>query len=218
MTDWIKTQTDNEALRHSNDFWSRHRHEADSGIFWADHIKKYQKHPEARLAIAIHNLPLPAAFREAIIAIRALIRKQKKNSENCEDALALLYWLAVVDSFRIPYSERLQIPGYNVFEIIPAYILKSLAFSYNEIGYLELSLINKTDAKWLVEQWGQPDLHTTLHNKYPGVWLEYENKYRQEQARDAAEAMARFDLEDQEARPENLLEQTERLKNLLEKK
>lgn len=207
MTDWINTQTDKEALRHSSEFWDRHGDEAETGIFWADHIKKYHKHPEQRLAIAIHNLPLPGAFREATIAVRALIRKKRKYSENYDDELALLYWLAVVDSFCIPYSERLQTPGYNIFELIPASVLKALGFSYSEIGFSELSLLNKTDSKWLIELWGQPDQHSTLHSKYPEVWLEYEEKYKQEQIREDQEAMARFNLQDlQEVPPQSLLE------------
>jgi len=214
MPDWINTRTDGEALEHSNDFWSRHSHEAHSGVFWADHIKKFLKHPEKRLAIAIHNLPLPGAFREATIAIRALIRRLRKDGQNWEDELALLYWLAVVDSFRIPYSERLQVPGYNVFEIIPAAVLKSLAFSYYEVGFLELDLMNKTDAKWLVEQWGQPNLHTTLHKKYPEIWIEYEDKLQQEYIRQDEKFDAEIDLEYlKEYSPPNLLEQSESSKN-----
>ena len=75
MTDsWHKTETDLDADKYAVDFWSRHRVELQSGEFWADHIRKLKGEPEKRLALAIENLPLPASFREAAIATRALIR------------------------------------------------------------------------------------------------------------------------------------------------
>ncbi|MDO9207503.1 MAG: hypothetical protein Q7T91_04550 [Sulfuricurvum sp.] len=96
--------------------------------------------------------------------------------ENYEEELALLYWLAAINSFSIPYSEVLKEPGYNVIEAIPGEKLKALQFSYKNLGYKALELLNKTDIKWLIEVWGEPEYHSTLHEMHTDLWREYENK------------------------------------------
>ncbi len=138
---WHKTETDSEAEEHAADFWSRHRDELQTGEFWADRIKKFRGEPEKRLALAIENLPLPASFREAAIATRALIRDKRKQKIEYDEELALLYWLAAINSFSTPYSEVLKEPGYNVVESVPRKKLKGLPFSYKSLGYNKLELL-----------------------------------------------------------------------------
>lgn len=175
---WNKTETDLEADEYATDFWSRHRDELQKGEFWADRIKKLRDDSEKRLALAIENFPLPASFREAAIATRALIRNKRKQKIEYEEELALLYWIAAINSFSIPYSDVLKEPGYNVVESVPGKKLKGLPFSYNTLGYIKLGLLNKTDVKWLCELWGEPDEHTTLHEMHNDVWREYEGKLK----------------------------------------
>lgn len=175
---WHKTETDLDAEKHVGDFWSRHRDELQSGEFWADRIKKLRGEPVKRLEVALENMPLPASFREAAIATRALIRDKRKQKASYDEELALLYWLAAINSFSIPYSEVLKEPGYNVIESIPGKKLKGLPFSYKSLGYEKLALLNKTDIKWLTESWGEPDEHTTLHQMHNDVWVEYELKLK----------------------------------------
>ncbi|MDM9220541.1 hypothetical protein QU768_18520 [Proteus mirabilis] len=127
---WLNTETDSDAAKHSNDFWDRHRDEMKSGHFWADRIRELRGEPTKRLAVALKNMPLPGSFREAAIATRTLIRDKKNKKAVFDDELALLYWLAAISSFSIPYSNVLQEPGYNVIESIPAKKLKELSFSY----------------------------------------------------------------------------------------
>ena len=175
---WHKTETDLEAEEHTSDFWSRHRSEFQTGEFWADRVKKLKGEPVKRLSLALENLPLPASFREAAIATRALIREKRKQKSDFDEELALLYWLAAINSFSIPYSEVLQEPGYNVIESIPGKKLKGLPFTYKSLGYEKLELLNKTDVKWLVERWGESERHMTLHEMHNGLWREYESKLK----------------------------------------
>jgi hypothetical protein len=175
---WHKTETDLDAEKHVGDFWSRHRDELQSGEFWADRIKQLRGEPVKRLAVALENMPLPASYREAAIATRALIRDKRKQKASYDEELALLYWLAAINSFSIPYSEELKEPGYNVIESIPGKKLKGLPFSYKSLGYEKLELLNKTDIKWLTESWGEPDEHATLHEMHNDVWVEYELKLK----------------------------------------
>lgn len=173
---WHKTKNLTEISSFSADFWRRHREELRSGEFWADKIKHLHGEPLERLKLAIENLPLPAAFREAAIATRFLIRQCRKLNEPYEDQLTLLYWLAAIDSFSIPYSEKLQMPGSNVMEIVPGAELKGLPFTYSELGYNNLKLLTKTDIKWLVEKWAEPNSHSTLNILHHEVWEKYEQK------------------------------------------
>lgn len=175
---WHKTSDDLEAEDHTTEFWNRHSEELNNDNFWADRIKKYKGEPAKRLKLALENMPLPASFREAAIATRALIREKRKNKESYDEQLYLLYWLAAVDSFSIPYSEKLKEPGYNVIESIPGEKLKTLPFSYKHLGYTDLTLLNKTDVKWLIETWGEPQAHSTLHRLHFDVWEKYEDKLR----------------------------------------
>jgi len=175
---WHNTKNDTDTETFASDFWLLHHKELREGKFWTERIKKLRGEPFKRLLLAIENLPLPRAFREAAIALRSLIKEKIKLKQCYEEELALLYWLAAINSFSIPYSEVLQIPGYNVIESVPGEKLKELPFTYKELGYEDLQLLNKTDIKLLIEAWGHPDKHSTLHKIHNDLWCEYENKLK----------------------------------------
>ena len=82
---WIDTKSDAEAVSFAAEFWSALRRDHHAGDFWADRIKQYRAEPLKRLSFALKQLPLPAAFREAAIATRALIREKRKEKKR-EDA------------------------------------------------------------------------------------------------------------------------------------
>lgn len=185
---WYKTKSDEEAQERSVKFWSDLSASVRNGSFWADKVKEVRGEPLERLKISMENLPLPGAFREAAIAIRFVIRGRRKSNLDYTDPLSFLYWLAAIDSFCVPYSFNLQTRGMNVSEIIPGEKIKSLEFSYYQLGYKKLELLKTTDVKWLVECWGEPQRHSTLNNEYKELWLEYEAKYELMQR----EALRRF--------------------------
>lgn len=163
-------------------------------IFWADKIKKYRDNPEKRLEIAMENLPLPAAFREAAIALRAKIRSKKKTKTSFETELDKLYQLAAIESFSVPYSQNLQMPGYNVMEFTPAEVIKNLPFSYTDLGFEKLELLTKTDKKLLADCWGKPKKHSTLHKLHYDVWLKFEKLYSEHEKN--SEALFMKELEE----------------------
>lgn len=172
---WIDVDSDGEATAKAVEFWSSMRSDLVSGEFWTDRISKCRGEPAKALKIAIGQLPLPAAFRTAAVSLRALIRARRKSRESFENELVLLYWLAAIRSFILEYAPRLKEPGFNIVERIPGRNLCSLPFSYSELGYRELSLLNKTDVKWLTEAWGEPVSHSTLNALYRNVWEAYES-------------------------------------------
>ncbi|MGE0434029.1 MAG: hypothetical protein AB7S36_17370 [Planctomycetota bacterium] len=89
---WIDTRNADEARRLVERIWGIVSLETDTGWiasvrgdglyegdeFWADAIRKLKDKPQERLAMALRHLPLPAAFREAAVALRALIRAKQK--------------------------------------------------------------------------------------------------------------------------------------------
>jgi hypothetical protein len=139
--------------------------------FWADHIKTLRASPMARLACALEYRPLPGAYTEAAVALRALIREKRKSSGDWSAELSKLYSLAAESGFLLdtPYIEGIG-PGYNVACTISDETRRSLAFPYADLGYEEMSLLNKTDRKWVVEAWGEPDRHQEPQHLHQSVW------------------------------------------------
>lgn len=139
--------------------------------FWADRARAAKDDPPKRLRIALDNRPYPAAYREAAIALRALIRERRKAGEPYDDLLEQLYRVAAEENFIYPGSigpGTLQ--GYNVAQFVPLESLDALDFPYREIGYEELSLLKKTDRRWIVEAWGEPEQHVSAQDRHRTYW------------------------------------------------
>lgn len=150
---------------------------AGSEEFWLVALNKNKSNPIKRYEAALKGLPYPAAFREAILGLRAVIREKAKSKEDYEKELAELYRIAVLQSFGMKYSERAQVPGFNILERIPGSLIASLEYEYQTMGYEKLELINKTDAKGIVSLWGEPKNHTTLLDLHNSVWKKYEDEF-----------------------------------------
>lgn len=172
---WIDTELDEHASQHGEAFWTGHRKAIQGDSFWANKIKELKDEHEARLELALENLPLPGAFSEAAIALRALIRNAKKEGHDWKPLLQRLYQMAAYESFMLDYAPRLQQPGYNVMENVPGKTVTSLPFTYDQLGYRKLRLVNKTDIKWMIEAWGEPKEHTTLNAMHKATWDHYED-------------------------------------------
>jgi hypothetical protein len=191
---WLKSENQEESFSASSEFWEKLGNDLSTGEFWADRIKETRSKPMERLSLALENLPLPAAFRESAIALRALIREKRKTGDTYIEELSMLYWLAAIDSFSIPRSEVLKQPGYNVMEFIPGKLLKTLPFDYKSLGYEQLSLLKQTDIKWVVEAWGEPKAHSTLHQIHKAIWEEYELELQKHQTEELDRALEEMSL------------------------
>ena len=154
------------------------------GVFWADYIKTLKDSPEERLEIALNYLPLPAAFREAAVALRAQIRERRKQGAEYGELLTGLYTLAAWHSFlhATPSEESIAAPSWNVAEIIPEEVWRGLDLPYAELGHKELELLNQTDGKWLEEAWGEPKAHRSAQEYHLPVWKQWVAEYRATEA------------------------------------
>jgi hypothetical protein len=128
--------------------------------------------PDERLRIALENLPLPAAFREAAIALRQIIREKRKVKESDDEELKFLYSLAAVESFAsaTAYIEELAEPIWNALELMTPEDWQSLTYEWRTLGCHELPLLTKTDRRRMVERWGEPAEHTNLRRLHEDVW------------------------------------------------
>lgn len=176
---WLSGSSPQDADAFSDAFWQQHRESLTRGQFWTDRIKDLRNQPIERLRLAVENFPLPGAFREAAVAVRALIKDKKKAGAVFSEELACLYWLAAIESFSMAYSERLTEPGFNVLQSIPGQAVIGLPFSYRSLGHERLALLNKTDRKWIEAAWGLPDTHSTLLDMHRQVWNDYEERLHQ---------------------------------------
>lgn len=175
MSPWLSsTRTDDSGLR-SEQFWNDVRRDAQAGESWADQARRARDDSQKRLQIALKMLPLPAAFREAAIAVRALIRDARKEKRSSGRQLELLYWLAAVASFSVPYAERSRQPGFNVMEVGSGAEIAALPFTYDSLGYEKLDLLTSTDKQAIAAAWGEPENHSTLNALHRDVWDRYED-------------------------------------------
>ena len=140
------------------------------GVFWADHIKTLRDQPLLRLTYARDFLPLPAAFREAAVALRALIR-EAQGTANFGPLLSELYLLAAQEAFlyATPYISGVG-SGFNVAFHIERAAWEGLEMPYRSIGYERLGLLNKTDRKRIQKEWGNPHEHRCPQEFHNSVW------------------------------------------------
>lgn len=142
------------------------------GLFWYHHLKSLQNEPEKRLKYALTMLPLPAAFREASIAYRSIIREKRKVNIEYKKLLEKFYVLLATQGFL--YS---PVFNCNVAESISKKTLKSLSMPYQDIGYNFIPA-KKTDIKWFVDSWGEPNQHISAQEYHASIYNEAFEKYR----------------------------------------
>jgi hypothetical protein len=151
---------------------------APAGVFWIDDIAPLKANPDERLALARKYMPLPAAFREAATALRAMIMDPDRHASAGESLLTELYRTAAQENFLLA---PVRLPGvgssYSVAATIPRHVWQALPMPYASIGYRELPLLNWEDRNWLLVAWGEPDRHSTARAYHEAVWYEYLVRY-----------------------------------------
>ncbi len=194
---WIETETDEEVEQRDAAIWdltwqatpngglqgSVPGPREEGGEFWYETLQKSKSDPEARFAIAQRHLPLPAAWDEMAVALRAMIRGDRKEGRDPEAHLRELYRLAAIWSFAVENAAD-RGRGYGVLEMTPYARVAALEYSWDKIGCDELVLLKVTDRKWMREAWGEPTTHTTAKQLYADY-------YRQEDARVSRQNEAR---------------------------
>lgn len=119
---------------------------------------------KTRLKNAKRSFPLPAGYKDACICMRMLIRNKKTEKKSYKKELMQLYRIVCEYNFfdSNPYLENVKEPSYNLDEVIKKSEFSALDMPYREIGYNHITQLNKTDIKWLVSEYGEPENHTTV--------------------------------------------------------
>lgn len=125
---------------------------------------------EDALQLCESALPQMGAFRQSCVALRAQIRELKKKQQPYTDALEQLYQLASqADFFHGKTPNTKALPPSAVKQIDYA-AWKALSSPYAVLGYKHVSLLTKTDAKWLVQEWGEPESHGYMRELHLAQW------------------------------------------------
>jgi len=125
---------------------------------------------EAALELCNSALPQMGAFRQSCVVLRAQIRDLKKKRQSYTGALEQLYLLAAqADFFHGKTPNTKTLPA-NTIKQIDYSAWKSLSSPYAVLGFEHVSLLTKTDAKWLVQQWGEPDSHSFMRELHLAQW------------------------------------------------
>ena len=189
MKNWLDTVDFEDALARSREFDASLREQVVSGearrptqkadrVFWPERVRELIALGDeaAALDLAIRHLPLPGAFAAAAAIWRTRVRRLRRSKGDWRSALLGLYRLAALASLSVPYSEAVRQSGFHVAQVIPGVVLRGLHVDYQALGYRELTLLNATDVKWLVEAFGEPREHSTVHRIHHAVWAEYERR------------------------------------------
>ena len=125
---------------------------------------------EAALQLCESALPQMGAFRQSCVVLRAQIRELKKKRQSYSHALELLYQLAAqADFFHGKTPNTKALPPSAVKQIDYA-AWKAISSPYAVLGYKHVSLLTKTDAKWLVQEWGEPESHGYMRELHLAQW------------------------------------------------
>ena len=129
------------------------------------------------------RVPLPVAFRRIAIAIRTDIRARRKEKVDATDLLSKLYQWAVIENF-FEHVEWGKIVDERILHPTTRPFIKRLKAPYDTIGYANLALLKKTDVKWLVEAFGEPETHSTARDANLELWQEAVEAFRAAAVRD----------------------------------
>lgn len=208
---WVETETNADAERLRSSIWDPVLSmDADGAItgrspgsreagneFWYDTLQREKADPTRRYEIARRHLPLPAAWREMAIALRAMIKDSRKAERDFQPELRELHQLAGIWSFSDPAPSGRAGSAYRIMELTPYARLAALDLSWDRIGCDELSLLNQTDRKLMRSVWGEPKTHSTACLLYRKLFLEELKRVdeAEERLRNASveRSMARFE-------------------------
>ncbi|MCG8337786.1 MAG: hypothetical protein MJE63_25080 [Proteobacteria bacterium] len=167
----LKTSTLNEQVHYSKEFWRQFGIDLVSG----DYSSIQTRHLDSiTLKVIKEQLEADPDY-DSLVAIsqhiRASFLDQQEKDERYREYLGLLYWLAAVSSFFFNKNKQYVKPLNKLNP--PKTSLLTLPFSYHDLGYKELILLEKEDMDALIKTWGRPRNHKTLREIHPNFWQAY---------------------------------------------
>jgi hypothetical protein len=167
---WINRINDNELMEC---FSRSKRNVIKLDTHLSDILNKYIKYLLFRELLE----ELPLTLNQIASYLKEIINKKNEMQNDIQDIYKMIYSFHFLSTAVIPYSEKLEMPGYNVIDIMPGGSLIKLPMPYAKIGYEKLGL-NKSTEKLFRELWGIPEAHNTFNELYPEIWNYYESHYK----------------------------------------
>ena len=124
-------------------------------------LRANQQYEDA-LQVCKTQFPQAQAIQQAAIILRQQIKINQENNVSFDQLLQRLYSLAALADM---YSNGSQHKASAITQLLSA--MHNIKEKYKLLGYQELKLLNKTDARLLEQCWGKPDAHRHAEEIYP---------------------------------------------------
>ena len=126
--------------------------------------KKNQMEPA--LTLCKSKFPLYTAYREATLILKSILQNENLSPAKVQRTLSQLYKIAAIaELIHMKKSAGLK-PLPDKLKIVDITLLNKIPIDYNNLGYLELPLLKKQDARILVKHWGEPNKHESPRTLY----------------------------------------------------
>ena len=143
---------------------------------WLDECQELKNRGELEAALQLCQKMYPQmqAFEQQAIIRRTQIREARKNGDPQDKLLTALYQTATQASCLHDRVKELPNPPANrkLAKLLPRERLEALDMPYHSIGYRSLRLLTRTDQKWLVKAWGEPEQHQSARLHHAALWHE----------------------------------------------
>jgi DNA polymerase-3 subunit epsilon len=100
--------------------------------------------------------------------LRALIRERRKANQPIQELLCALYGTCIAADL----SDSLEFEGiqpYFMARFVDINELRPVQLDFRKMGYQFIKSLSKTDVKWLVEAYGEPDDHKSFDAMWPHI-------------------------------------------------
>jgi len=156
--------------------------------FWADKVQRLKKQglSEEVIKESSKRIPYPASFKEIAIAIRKDIRAKRKEGADTKILLSELHKWAVIENF-FNHVDWGWITSDRTIHSTARSSIQGIKAPYKTVGYKELGLLKKTDIKWLIEAFGEPEQHTNAKEANPELYEQAIEKFRVAREKDEQE-------------------------------
>ncbi len=151
--------------------------------------KKLETNDE-RLVRCLAALPNEDAFLEVAVCLRKVITERVRTNQDMRNELLHLHAIAqqhasLYGTYRLGWDHpenkadaRAGLYPRVVATMTTADDLKSILLPYDEVGYLHLTLLNKTDVQRLKLVFGEPAKHAAPRERHKGIWERYRRELR----------------------------------------
>ncbi len=139
---------------------------------WLEVSKEQQAVGDFTAALSTCSAALPqmGAFKQSCLILRAQIRTLKKAQQDSNAALEQLHHLAALASFFHSKATGVKPLSPSASKKVDYSEFAHMNTPYNDLGYEQLPLLSKTDIKWMIQAWGEPNTHTHMRQLHARQW------------------------------------------------